>query len=281
MLFNSIKNIHIAEKMKISIITINRNNDSGLQKTLNSVISQSASDFEHIIIDGASTDNSVETIKKYAADSVIGNRVHWVSEPDNGVYCAMNKGVVRARGEYLLFLNSGDYLFDSDVIDKIITRLDSDIIYGSLLLSDNETSKVVSYADKLNFTYFLSGTIPHPATFIRRELFDNQLYSECYKISSDWEFFMLAICRYNASYKRVDDVITVFDNYGISSDPANAELIEAEHKDSIGRNFRHFLTAYEEMKMLVEYKTRIDKFKGNRWLKLGYKLGLFKQYKYL
>ena len=96
MLFNSIKNIHIAEKMKISIITINRNNDSGLQKTLNSVISQSASDFEHIIIDGASTDNSVETIKKYAADSVIRNRVHWVSEPDNRVYCAMNKGVVRA-----------------------------------------------------------------------------------------------------------------------------------------------------------------------------------------
>ena len=101
--------------MKLSVITINLNDAEGLQKTLRSVWErQSFTDFEHIVIDGASTDGSVEVIKKYA-----DKLAYWVSEPDKGIYSAMNKGIVRARGEYLLFINSGDWLAD-DVLAKVL-----------------------------------------------------------------------------------------------------------------------------------------------------------------
>ena len=89
--------------MKLSIITINRNNAAGLRRTIESVVSQTYTEFEYIIIDGASTDESVDVIKEYA-DKI----TFWVSEPDNGIYNAMNKGILKAKGEYLLFLNSGD-----------------------------------------------------------------------------------------------------------------------------------------------------------------------------
>ena len=110
---------------KLSIITINRNNAAGLRKTIESVVSQTYTDFEYIIIDGASTDGSVEVIKEYAEATLpcgegLGERLYWVSEPDKGIYNAMNKGILKAQGEYLLFLNSGDWLVDKDVIKSFI-----------------------------------------------------------------------------------------------------------------------------------------------------------------
>ena len=102
--------------MFLSIITINRNNAVGLKKTLESVASQTCRDFEHIIIDGASTDGSVDVINDYVASTAGKNVSYWISEPDSGVYNAMNKGIKKAIGDYCLFLNSGDWLFNSDTV---------------------------------------------------------------------------------------------------------------------------------------------------------------------
>jgi len=115
--------------MKLSIITVNLNNKSGLQKTIDSVISQTYKDFEWIIIDGGSTDGSKELIEQYSQYIT-----YWISEPDKGIYNAMNKGIVQAKGEYLQFLNSGDALYDKYVLDKILkaTNITSDIITGSI-----------------------------------------------------------------------------------------------------------------------------------------------------
>ena len=112
--------------MKYSIITINYNNCDGLEKTIQSVINQSYQNFEFIIIDGGSTDSSVEVIKKYS------NKIdYWISEPDKGIYHAMNKGIIQAHGEYLNFMNSGDLFYDNDVLKDISIKIDlKDIIIG-------------------------------------------------------------------------------------------------------------------------------------------------------
>ena len=104
-------------KPVLSIITVNFNNNLGLQETLRSIQSQSFTDYEHIIIDANSTDGSAETIAKYAAETP--HLSYWVSEPDKGVYDGMNKGIAHAKGEYIFFLNSGDFLFDGNVLDSI------------------------------------------------------------------------------------------------------------------------------------------------------------------
>ena len=100
--------------MKLSIVTINRNNANGLEKTMQSVASQSFKEFEYIVVDGASTDGSVDVIRSHEADCA---HLKWVSEPDSGIYNAMNKGLQMATGDYVQILNSGDCLAASDVMD--------------------------------------------------------------------------------------------------------------------------------------------------------------------
>ena len=98
---------------KLTIITINLNNAAGLEQTMQSVLSRTRQDIEYVVVDGASTDGSVEVVRHFA--DLFGERMKWVSEPDAGIYNAMNKGIRMAAGEYLQFLNSGDYLAADDV----------------------------------------------------------------------------------------------------------------------------------------------------------------------
>ena len=111
--------------MKLSVITINYNNRDGLRKTIESVVNQTCRDFEYIIIDGGSTDGSVDVIKQYA------DRIdYWVSEPDKGIYHAMNKGIAVAHGEYLNFMNSGDCFYESTVVENVLQL--KDMVYITL-----------------------------------------------------------------------------------------------------------------------------------------------------
>lgn len=117
--------------MKISVITINYNNHDGLKKTIQSVVSQSYNDIEYIIIDGGSTDGSVDLIKEYN-DKID----YWISETDNGCYHAMNKGVKVASGEYVIFMNSGDYFYADDIIEYFVNSNPSeDVLCGNTYLS--------------------------------------------------------------------------------------------------------------------------------------------------
>ncbi|MEG1573526.1 MAG: glycosyltransferase family 2 protein, partial [Bacteroidales bacterium] len=111
---------------KLSIITINLNDAAGIEKTLKSIWEkQSFRDFEHIVIDGGSKDGSVEVIKKYEK-----NLAYWISEPDKGIYNAMNKGIAKATGEYLLFINGGDWLADDVLAEVFAIPFEEDIVYG-------------------------------------------------------------------------------------------------------------------------------------------------------
>ena len=122
--------------MKLTIITINRNNVVGLEKTMLSVASQTYREFEYVVVDGASTDSSVEVIKRLSSQFA---HLKWVSEPDKGIYNAMNKGLRNATGDYIQILNSGDVLAGEDVVERMLSALkenDSpDIFYGNMLKS--------------------------------------------------------------------------------------------------------------------------------------------------
>lgn len=200
--------------MKLSIITINFNDHAGLDKTIQSVINQTFKGFEYIVIDGASTDGSVDVIKKYA-----DKLTHWVSEPDTGIYNAMNKGTRMAQGEYCLYLNSGDFLAADDVLEKAFSyNFTEDIVCCNCLDFDDKHEWLKVPPKDVSLFTFIGGSLPHPTTFIKRELL-NRLggYNESYRIMSDWCFFLDSMIKYQCSYKTLDVLLTKFNCYGISS----------------------------------------------------------------
>ena len=210
---------------KISIITINYNDEKGLQKTFNSVVNQSNKDFEYLVIDGGSSDGGKEFVEQNS-----DQLAYWISEKDSGVYNAMNKGIKAEKGEYLLFLNSGDFLVDDIIIDKVLQSIDGNLIYS---LNGIKT-QLWTPPQTLSFTYFLSDSLPHPSSFIKRELFEAHFYyPEEFKIVSDWEFYIYCICKMNVIYRHLDFIISDFDNSGISSVKENGNKIKIEKLSEI------------------------------------------------
>lgn len=209
---------------KLSIITINLNNKLGLQKTVNSVLSQTFTDFEYLIIDGGSTDGSVELIKEN-----LEKITYWVSEPDSGIYNALNKGISKARGEYCLFLNSGDYLAKSDsLLNLFENKLIEDIVYWNTYLIDNRHGvKKIVQPDRLSASFFYGGTINHQSCIIKRDLFDEYgMYDESFKIASDWLFFLKTIVFGNVQTKHLNLFLTFFDGNGVSATMRQIALAE-------------------------------------------------------
>ena len=207
--------------MKLSIITVNYNNKEGLQKTIESVLGQSVvDDFEYIIVDGASSDGGVDVLKQYE-----DRCTHVISEPDSGIYEAMNKGVRLSGGEYLLFLNSGDTLYSAGTISEVLPELNgADIIVGRIMkVPEMSLSKT---GTQLSLFYFIDNSLPHQGTFIRRTLLEQTPYDEKYKIVSDWKFFVQAIISGSHSYKYIDHIISNYDCNGLSSRNRDASMEE-------------------------------------------------------
>lgn len=204
--------------MQLSIITINRNNSSGLKHTLESVKAQSYNDFEYIIIDGASTDGSVELIVQ---ECERWDRCVWISEPDAGIYNAMNKGIRMAHGEYLLFLNSGDYLVAEDVIERVFAqKTESDLLCARCRVSENGnvvwTSPLVP--EKITLATLYWNGLMHQSTFIRRQLLlDLGLYDESFRWLADIKFWYDAIIYHDASTQPIDVLTSDYNHEGESS----------------------------------------------------------------
>lgn len=196
--------------MRYSIITINYNNKDGLGKTIESVFRLSTSDFEYIIIDGGSEDGSVEIINQYA-DKI----TYWVSEKDNGIYHAMNKGVAQAHGDYCIFMNSGDCFHSSNVLESV-SSYQEDIICGKV---HKGNSIIPSGHDKPIITLIdlMRGSLPHQGMFIKRGLLVKHQYDENYKIMSDWKFCVETLIFDNCSFRNIDVVVADYDTSGIST----------------------------------------------------------------
>ena len=212
--------------MKYSIITVNYNNKEGLRKTIESVIHQTYCDFEYIVIDGGSTDGSADVLREYDKEIT-----YWVSEPDKGIYNAMNKGIRKATGEYLNFMNSGDCFYDYEVLKSVTKhQLSQDIIVGRDFHYNAKTGQgfATILPQRISMLTFYVQTLPHQSTFFRKKLFDNYLYDESYKIVSDLKFYIQKLCVEDCSVLLIDDIICRREPDGVSK-KYNGRRI-AEHK---------------------------------------------------
>lgn len=241
--------------MKLSIITICYNNIEGLKQTFESISSQTArSEFEYIVVDGASKDGTADFLKEN--DSKINK---WVSEPDKGIYNAMNKGVGFASGDYILFLNSGDCLHSPDAIEKVLPKLaEKDFVIGKVLFLNAGTTSDVE--DPITLKRFYTGSVPHPATFTKKELLVKHPFDESLKIVSDWKFFIITLILENSSYTLIDDVVSDFDCDGISS--TNKALVDKEREQVLNELLPpRIMLDYLQFKNGSGYKdTPYDKF---------------------
>lgn len=234
-----------------SIITINLNNKVGLERTIQSVVNQIFREYEYIIIDGNSNDGSLEIIKKY--QKYISK---WKSEPDKGIYDAMNKAIRLANGKYLLFLNSGDYLLNDKVLEQVsFCDLKADVVCGNLIWKSSENEFLDVSIEKITFEHFFRASIPHPASFFRRELFNFVgFFNENLKIVADWEFYLRAFFIHRCSYKHINITISVFNTDGISSNQKYLELHRFEREKVLREMFPFF---YEDYKELIFLKRSI------------------------
>ena len=226
--------------MKYSVITINFNNVEGLRKTIKSVVGQTFNDYEYIVIDGGSTDDSVSVIKENS------DRInYWVSEPDGGIYNAMNKGVAHAHGDYCIFMNSGDCFYNAKVLELFSGyNMQEDIVVGKLVSARNGDTLFAPPQREISLYYLYSGTVPHQSSFIKTELLRLYPYDEKLKIVSDWKFFVQAIIMYNCSIRYIDDVVAKFDTEGLST----------SNPDKMWREKEQVLTSMFPDRILLDYK---------------------------
>ena len=243
--------------MLLSIITINRNNSLGLRQTIESVLRQTFADYEYIVIDGASTDASVEVIRELSQQKTF----RWLSEPDKGIYNAMNKGILMAQGEYLLFLNSGDRLAADDVLQQVFSEPQkADLLVGYQYEERDGVLRQMPQIEMpyISFDSFRNTNFPHQSTFIRRELLLRAGgYREDFHIVSDWAFNMLALFKLNATVQQLRQVVAIYDMTGMSS-VADKEPQWAERRQFLTEEFPLFMRDYD----------RWDRLNRNGYMKL-------------
>lgn len=252
---------------KLSIITINYNNLPGLLKTVESVVNQTWQEFEYIVIDGGSTDGSAAYLESQS-DKI----TYWISEPDKGIYNAMNKGIAKATGEYLLFLNSGDHLMDTLSLQEVQNHLfKEDVIYFNINVIHKESSYVLENPAVLSFLYLHNNLPCHQCTFIHQSVFERVgYYDERLKIVADWKLLLQAILKHNVTYRKVDAVFSIFYKDGISSLPENQSIMEAERAQVLETEFPVLLNDLKENFVLQRIIRNLRQSRKINWLiKLG------------
>ena len=195
---------------------------AGLKKTAESVWAQTYRDYEHIIIDGGSSDGTKEFLK--------ANQERWshcTSEPDSGVYDAMNKGIDQITGEYVLFLNSGDWLNNPDVLSDFVgMHPREDFVYGdSIFVHPDKPAYKKTMPDELKGVVIFERTLNHQSVFHKSTLFSHKRYDLDYRMLADWAFYNYAILMEGASYRHIDMVVSNYDTTGFSSNPSNAQIM--------------------------------------------------------
>lgn len=219
--------------ISLSIITVTYNNKTGLSKTVASVGAQLFNDFEYIIIDGGSTDGSLELIEENK--HVIS---YAVSEKDSGIYHAMNKGIAYASGTYIQFLNAGDTYRNKESLQIFFSANPvADIVYADY--ADVDTGQVYRMPEQLNFRFFYRQSLNHQASIIKKSLFEQfEMYNEYSPIIADWEFFIRSIVLHLASTQYISQCFISFDfNDSMSNKTANLEKIRRRRDEVLQQYF--------------------------------------------
>ena len=248
--------------MKISIVTVVYNNANVIKSAIDSVLNQTYKNIEYIIIDGKSTDGTVEIIQSY------GDKINkFVSEPDNGIYDAMNKGLKLATGDVVGILNSDDFYISNDVLSKVIEIFKEhsvDSMFADLVyISPENLEKVVRYYDSSYFSpdKFAYGWMPaHPTFFVKREVYEEYGYFKPgYKIAADYELLVRFLAKYGVSYYYLREPIIKMRIGGVSTQNLksnfilNKEILKACFENGIYSNWFMVLSKYPQ-KILGYFK---------------------------
>lgn len=238
---------------KISIITVCYNSIKTISDTIYSVLSQTYPNIEYIVVDDASTDGTIELVKSY------GNKIsRFKSEPDNGIYDAINKGIRLATGDIVGILNSDDFFYDNMVIEKIVrTFIESDIdaVYGDVqFVTPDNTSKVVRYYSSKHFNpgKFKYGFMPaHPGFYVKRELFEKLGYYKLdYKIAADFELMVRFLYVNQIKCKYLEMIFVSMRTGGVSNRSLlsnytlNEEIARACRENGIRTNYFNIYSKY-------------------------------------
>lgn len=209
--------------MKISIITICYNDKKGFERTANSIVKQTFKNYEWIVIDGGSTDGTVESIQKYE-----GRIKYWVSESDTGIYNAMNKGTFHAEGEYCLYLNSGDRFCSTKSLERASSRAwKADVLSFDMFFdTGNRFIPCKSSPNEINYTRFVQSSLFHQATFVRTSVAKQIPYDEKYRIVSDCKFWFQVLIVDGYTYQHFNIPLSIFDTNGISSTINEQQIVE-------------------------------------------------------
>jgi glycosyltransferase involved in cell wall biosynthesis len=228
--------------VKLSIITINLNNAEGLLRTIKSVISQTFNDYEYIIIDGESNDDSISVITAYK--EFISK---WVSEKDSGIYQAMNKGIRMADGDYICFVNSGDVFFSPYILETVsyfIKQKDAELFFSDCLLFD-ETNTGLDFKRIINSSLvkskpdLLKIPLPHPSTYYSRKLFNEiGFFDENFKIVSDMDWYLNALINHKIRFFSIGIITSAFFLGGLST--SQKETHQREYNLMLRKYFSPF-----------------------------------------
>ncbi len=221
--------------MLLTIITVCYEIENEIHKTCKSIVDQTATDFEWLVIDGGSKDNTLSILKKYE------NKINLlVSEKDRGIYDAMNKGIKLAKGEYVIFMNGGDAFADNEVLLKFNNTKDKkEVNYGMCReLRENDISFITDYPEKLNLEYFLGSNISHQSTFIKRGLFNKYGYYDLkYRIIADYEKWICLLSK-GVSFSKLPFVVSIFNAFeGISSKKKSLDIVDKEKAHIINKYY--------------------------------------------
>lgn len=238
--------------MRVSIITVVYNNSSTIKSAIESVLSQTYKDIEYIVVDGASTDGTVDIIKEY------GDRIDkFVSEPDKGIYNAMNKGIKLSTGDIVGILNSDDFFTNNSIIQNIVDSFDNDIdaIYGDIQFVDpNNLNKIVRYysSERFKRSSFKYGFMPaHPSFYVRRKFYEELgLYKEDYKIGADYELLVRFLYCNNLKTKYLKFPFVCMRTGGVSNQnfksnfTLNNEILRACKENGLNTNLLNIYSKY-------------------------------------
>ncbi|MDX2464379.1 MAG: glycosyltransferase family 2 protein [Porticoccus sp.] len=253
--------------MKVTIITVCFNSERTINGTIESVLSQTYDNIEYIIVDGNSTDGTMDVVNNYIDDIDIV-----VSEPDKGIYDAMNKGLSLASGDVIGILNSDDFYTYKDVIKRVVEQFsqypDSDIVFGDVVFVDPlNTDKIVRFYNSRRFKPWklrFGWMPPHPATFIKKDTYNSSgQYSLDYKISADYEMFVRLLMVNSGVISRLDGVLVKMRAGGISTSGIrnsfllNKEIVRACRSNGVYTNF-FFILLKLPLKMIELFKKPTD-----------------------
>ena len=222
--------------MKISLITVCYNSEKTVEDTLKSVLQQNYENYEYIVIDGKSKDHTIDIVKKY--EQKFAGRLKFISEPDKGIYDAMNKGIKLAKGDIIGILNSDDVLTNSSVFDKIVTAFknnDVDGVYSNLVFLDETLQMPVRNFIAHKQSKVLGWHPPHPNLYLKTEVYESVGYFDLnYKIAADYDF-MLRMLKNNFKLYYIDDYLVKMRSGGVSTNGLKGYFRNLKEADSVLR----------------------------------------------